>query len=139
MSNKMTGVDEVIEELNKKIGSISTDKVLYEVMQESSEPILQSLENDLPEAGTKSNKYWSNKGIYKRGFVLSKPKKIDGKLYASIGQRKGNKRGPLTHLLEFGSIKNPKPRQAGALQRAITRNRQRYINNVKENLRGRLK
>lgn len=126
MSVKMTGINELIAELEKRLGKENMERISDAALIKGAELFVKIL-----------NAYIGRGGVYAKGWTVDDTS-IEGPEYiAGVKVIKIHWKGPhgryrIIHLNEWGTVKMPNPPRKGAIARALRDAEEVYRNAVKQ-------
>ena len=133
MSVKVTGMDKVIKELERKLGS-GFEPLSKRGLKKAANMFVDVLKKELQ----------SIKGPYRTGATVDEIdlhgpiKKNDAWTYV-VRWRGDNDRYKLIHINEWGTVKNPNPPMKGAIARVLKNTEEKYYKILANEIRKGLK
>ena len=123
---KMTGVDELLNELERRLGKDSMERISDAALLKGAELFVKIL-----------NAYIGTGGKYAKGWTVADtsiegPVYIDGVKTVKIHWNGPNGRYRIIHLNEWGTVKMPNPPRKGAIAKAMRQAEQVYRNAIKQ-------
>lgn len=120
MSVKITGMNKVLKELERKLGS-DFEPLSKRGLKKAADMFVNELRKELK----------GIKGPYRTGatvdeIVISGPKKVNGEWAYTIHWEGPDNRYALIHLNEWGTVRNPNPPMKGAIARVLKNTEERY-------------
>lgn len=123
---KVSGVDEVNRELERRLGGKNMERILDKALTAGAGVIKKELERNFDS--------FKDTGASKDEITISKPMTLNGTRTVVIHWSGPKKRYTIIHLNEFGTIKNPSPRGKGAIERALRAGQAEYLRVVKQEI-----
>ena len=123
---KMTGVDELLNELERRLGKDNMERISDAALLKGAELFVKIL-----------NAYIGTGGKYAKGWTVADtsiegPVYIDGVKTVKIHWNGPNGRYRIIHLNEWGTVKMPNPPRKGAIAKAMRQAEQVYRNAIKQ-------
>lgn len=123
---KMTGVNELLAELENRLGKQSMERISDAALLKGAELFVKIL-----------NAYIGTNGKYAKGWTVADtsiegPVYIDGVKTVKIHWNGPNGRYRIIHLNEWGTVKTPNPPRKGAIAKAMRQAEQVYRNAIKQ-------
>lgn len=123
---KMTGVDELLNELERRLGKDNMERISDAALLKGAELFVKIL-----------NAYIGTGGKYAKGWTVADtsiegPVYIDGVKTVKIHWNGPNGRYRIIHLNEWGTVKMPNPPRKGAIAKAMLQAEQVYRNAIKQ-------
>lgn len=129
MSVKITGVDEILKNLENKLGKSRTTRVVNKAMRTSGDLVV-----DVVKSGVA---HYADTGATVAEVVRGNIKGGAGKKTLDVGWRGDKSRWRLVHLNEFGYTRwgvRYSPRGLGSIQKAYESSKKVYWNSMKSEL-----
>ena len=123
---KMTGVDELLNELERRLGKDNMERISDAALLKGAELFVKIL-----------NAYIGKGGKYAKGWTVDDTS-IEGPIYVGgvktvkIHWNGPNGRYRIIHLNEWGTVKMPNPPRKGAIAKAMRQAEQVYRNAIKQ-------
>lgn len=123
---KMTGVNELLDELEKRLGKQAMERISDEALIKGAELFVKIL-----------NAYIGTSGKHAKGWTVADTS-IEGPVYiGGVKTVKIHWNGPhgryrIIHLNEWGTVKTPNPPRKGAIAKAMKEAEEVYRNAVKQ-------
>lgn len=123
---KMTGVNELLDELEKRLGKQAMERISDEALIKGAELFVKIL-----------NAYIGTSGKHAKGWTVADTS-IEGPVYiGGVKTVKIHWNGPhgryrIIHLNEWGTVKVPNPPRKGAIAKAMREAEEVYRNAVKQ-------
>lgn len=133
MSVKVTGMDKVLKELERRIGN-DFEPLSKRGLKKASDMFVDTLRKELQ----------SIKGEYRTGATVEEidlhgPIKKNGEWVYTVRWKGPNNRYALIHLNEWGTVRNPNPQMKGAIARVLKNTEDKYYKILADEIRRGLK
>lgn len=127
MSVKITGTNELIVELEEKLGRSAMEAIAKQAIGEGAEIVKKEINSSIAAAG--------NKG-YAKGWTVADTTIDPVEIVGGIAKGKihwagSHGRHRIIHFNEWGTVKNPNPPRKGAIARAMRTSKEPYKQKIK--------
>lgn len=123
---KMTGVNELLEELDRRFGKENMDRISDAALLKGAEVFVKELKASIGTSG-KYAKGWTVEDI-----TISGPQYIGGVKVVKVHFNGPHGRYRIIHLNEWGAVHSPNPPRKGAIARAMRNAEHAYREAVKQ-------
>ncbi|MEI3596906.1 MULTISPECIES: HK97 gp10 family phage protein [unclassified Oceanobacillus] len=123
---KMTGVNELLEELDRRFGKENMDRISDAALLKGAEVFVKELKASIGTSG-KYAKGWTVEDI-----TISGPQYIGGVKVVKVHFNGPHGRYRIIHLNEWGTVKIPNPPRKGAIARAMRNAENAYREAIKQ-------
>ncbi|MBO1513259.1 hypothetical protein [Metabacillus bambusae] len=127
MSVKITGLNQLLGDLEKRFGKVKMQQVSDAALMAGAKVFVKELESQF--------ETFRDTGASIEEITISGLEWIGGKRTVRIHWRGPEERYRVIHLNEFGTIQNPNPKGKGAIARAMRNSEKAYIRAVEEAVR----
>lgn len=131
MSVKVTGLKELLGDLEKHLGKEKMQRVSDEGLKEGARVFVDKLKSEFRSV---------NWGDYSQGYTVeeitvSEPEWIQGKRTVRVYWKGPHDRYRIIHLNEMGTVKNPNPPAKGVIARSLRNSEDAYFKAIEEAVR----
>ncbi len=123
---KMTGVNELLDELDRRFGKENMDRISDAALLKGAEVFVKELKASIGTSG-KYAKGWTVEDI-----TISGPEYIGGVKVVKVHFNGPHGRYRIIHLNEWGTVKIPNPPRKGAIARAMRNAENAYREAIKQ-------
>lgn len=123
---EVNGVQELNDRLEARFGKVALQRIVDKALLAGAGVIKRELES--------SFQSFKDTGASIREITISEPMTLNGIRTVAIYWSGPRERYSIIHLNEFGTIKNPRPRGKGAIERAMRAGQEAYFNAVQKEL-----
>jgi hypothetical protein len=127
MSVKVTGLDKLLGDLEKRFGQSTVKRISDEALMEGAKAFVKELERQF--------ETFKDTGASIEEITISNPMWIQGKRAVKIHWSGPKGRYRVIHLNEFGTVKNPNPDGKGAIVRAMRNSEKAYHDAIADAVR----
>lgn len=127
MSVKITGLNQLLNTLEKKYGSAAVQRISDQGLKEGAKAFVRELKLQF--------EMFKDTGGSIEEITISEPMTIAGVRTIKVHWRGPKGRYRIIHLNEWGTVKNPNPKGKGAIARAMRNAEDAYKAAVKEAVR----
>lgn len=128
MSVKITGLNKLLNELEKRLGKAKVDEIAANALSKGAEIVKKEVDSSI---GTS--------GKYAKGWTVEdtsiKSPDGSGTKKAIIHWNGAHGRYRIIHLNEWGTVKNPSPPRKGAIARALESSKKPYRAELKKGIK----
>ncbi|USK48869.1 hypothetical protein LIT38_20380 [Bacillus sp. CMF12] len=126
MSVNITGLNTLIDELERRLGQDRMQAISDRALKEGAKVFVRELRLQF--------EHFKDTGASIDEINISEPMWVRGKRIIKVHWRGPKGRYRIIHLNEWGTVKNPNPRGKGAIARALRNAEEAYRNAVREAL-----
>ena len=124
MSVKITGLNQLIKELEQRLGKQAMQRISDEALKKGAEVFVKELKSQFES--------FKDTGASIDEITISEPMWEAGVRTVKVHWKGPKDRYRIIHLNEFGTVQNPNPRGKGAIARALRNAERKYRQVVKE-------
>lgn len=124
MSVNITGLDQLLNELERRLGKQAMQRISDEALQEGAKVFVKELKSQFER--------FRDTGGSVEEITVSEPMWEGNVRTIKVHWRGPKGRYRIIHLNEFGTVKNPNPRGKGAIARALRNAERKYRQTIKQ-------
>lgn len=127
MSVKITGTDELIAQLEEKLGKSAMETLAKQAIGQGAEIVKKEINSSISASGSRG---------YAKGWTIADTTIDNAKIVGGVAKGKihwagSHGRHRIIHFNEWGTVKNPNPPRKGAIARAMRSSKTPYSEKIK--------